>query len=83
MYMVASRDNYGNSASAIYMDALPTVLIESLLGHLHAAALARAVQYVCMYVFDSRNAPRLQRPLTSDRTTATLTRGHSVSHGSP
>ena len=26
------------------MDALPTVLIESLLGHLHAAALARAQQ---------------------------------------
>ena len=71
MYMVASRDNYGNSASVIYMDALPTVLIESLLGYLHAAALARARQVnhsfrafaraVAAFIVQSRNVAHMLR----------------------
>ena len=71
MYMVASRDNYGNSASVIYMDALPTVLIESLLGHLHAAALARAqqvnhsfralAQAVAAFIVQQRNVVHMLR----------------------
>ena len=53
------------------MDALPTVLIESLLGHLHAAALARAQQVnhsfwalaraVAAFIVQSRNVAHMLR----------------------
>ena len=62
---------YGNSASVIYMDALPTVLIESLLGYLHAAALARAQQVnhsfwalaraVAAFIVQQRNVAHMLR----------------------
>ena len=53
------------------MDALPTVLIESLLGHLHAAALARAqqvnhsfwalAQAVAAFIVQQRNVAHMLR----------------------
>ena len=54
-----------------YMDALPAVLIESLLGHMHAAALARAQQVnhsfwalaraVAAFIVQSRNVAHMLR----------------------